>query len=275
MDIMNSQVNKSSTALLVPSCDNYIDVIDQFFDRQEKFMGWWNFPRYVLIEEGDYAREGVITLKSSKQDAWADRIRKNVEQLDEEYFLFLLDDYFLSAPISEPDILEAIKIMKAENIRYYKLVNNPKVNNPYPNHPYLSEIPDNLRYGINLAECIMRKDFLLELLHHGMNIWDVEAYPLSSVKEIFTGYLDGCVTDTRDILKTKYAIMHGRWVLPTVWYFKKSGMPISIGTRGVSKPWQLITVQFDIFVNRYISMRTIRAAKKFLGKFGRKFASKY
>lgn len=268
------QSNNSSIALLVPSCDKYIDVIDQFFDRQERYMGWWKYNRYVLIEEASYHRAGVTTLYSSHGEAWADRLRRNVETMNEEYFLFLLDDYFLSQYVSEIEIHNAIEIMKKEGIKYYKLVNNPRVNYQYASYKHLSRIPNNIRYGINLAECIVRKDFLLEILARGMNIWEVESSFLSYVNDKFTGFIDDCVSDTRNLLKTRYAIMKGKWVLPTVWFFKRKGMPIVVGNRKLSGPLILCKVKIDIFLNRHLKTKTIRALKKILGFFGFKFVSK-
>ena len=272
---MNNSINDIKVALLVPSCDKYIDVLDQFFDRQERFMGWWNAPRYALIEEGIYERDGITVLNSNKSDSWADRVRKNVESLKEEYFILLLDDYFMYKEVSENQIIQALQIMKSENIKYYKLVNNPKVNYPLEKYPYISYIPNNVRYGINLAECIIRRDFFLDMLQPGMNVWDVEAFPLTKVQPKFTGYLEYCVTDTREILKTRYAIMHGKWVRPTMKYFEKIGLPIKVGDRGISSRFQLVSVKFYVFVNRHLSMKTIRMIKRLLKRFGHKFASDY
>lgn len=263
-----------TVALIVPSCDKYFDVIDQFFDRQERFMGWWDTGRYVITEEKEYHRKGVISITSGLNKEWSNRIRDSIEKMPEEYFLFLLDDYFMYKEVKEIEILQALEYMICNNIKYYKLVNNPKLALSVDGYEFLSPIPNNIRYGINLAEFIIQKDFFLELLgDEGKSIWRVEADPLLAVTDMFSGYIEGCVSDKRNILQTKYAIMKGKWVPSTLKLFLKIGMPIETGERKVLSKTENIKLILIGKLNKHLSPKSSRIIKEILKRFGFKFAS--
>jgi len=268
--------DKFSVALFVPSCDKYFDVIDQFFERQEKFMGWWKYNRYVVTEQKSYKREGVISLCSYPSDAWSERMRKVLESLNEKYYLFLLDDYFICEDVNQGALINALKIMEEEDLRYYKLVNNPIIKHKCEKYDYLTPIPDNVRYGINLAECIVRKDFFLELLgEDGISVWQVEAKPLESITKKFSGYIPGCVADKRNIISIRYAIMKGMWAPATIKYFAKINIPIRLCDRSVLSFMYITRLKINNAVNKLLTPSIIRLLKKILSKIGFKFASQY
>lgn len=115
-------------ALLVNSCDKYEDLWAPFFTLLKKY---WN-PEYPIVlntESKDFNFEGlnIKTLKlfENKNVEWSERLRITLENIDSEYVITLLDDFFLEKSVDNNKINQCVKWMdENQNIAAFYFVYN-------------------------------------------------------------------------------------------------------------------------------------------------------
>lgn len=264
-------------ALFVPSCDAFDDISIQFFRYFDKFMPWWKNKKYLVVEQKKVEIPGVTSVYTGNDANWTFRMKRALEEINEEYFLFLLDDYYIGNPVSEHIISEAYDIVKKENLRYYQLNNRPKRNGlvkKYKGYNFLYSIPNNIRYGIVLGEGIFRRDFFLEMLgKEDKSIWRVETDRLIDVDSNNGEDIEGCVIDCRNILCAHYGIQKGQWNPDTIKYFEKIGMPIDKGNRKTQSKSKRVYHKLCGIADSHLSPKQIRFVKRIASKFGFKFVT--
>ena len=86
----------SKCAVLVPSCDPYMDLWRPYF---ALFFRYWNdcpYRIYLGANKLSYDHPRVTTLHSGQGTNWANRVREHVELIDAEYILLFLEDFFFT-----------------------------------------------------------------------------------------------------------------------------------------------------------------------------------
>lgn len=263
----------SNFAMMVVSCDSYTEVAYTFFKLTEKFMPWMN-NIYFVNETLPLKVNNVKEIHTGKDLNWSDKVRKALNQIKEEYILFMLEDFFIGKSVSEKTILEAISFMEKENIKYYKITAIPKSKRKSKYASYLKSIPSNQRYGINLQAAIFRKDFLLEIVSgENRNAWQTETDLLKKVTKKYEYNLEGCVLDNRNIIDIHNGVIKGKWVPTTIKYFKKIGIDIPLGNRSLMSKWELFKMNFKRFISHLLPQGLVKLIKRLFKKLGFKFVS--
>jgi len=262
--------------ILVISCDAYIDAADVFFDLMEKYWPDCKHPLYFINNSIKREYKNTVLINAGNELDWSERLKKALEQIDEKYLLFMLEDYYIGEKVNSEVIDNAIAIMEKERLKYYRITNTPKGNCKYKNYEFLSAIPDNQRYGINLQAAIWRRDFLLNVLgEKDVSAWEVEINQLKFVKKNFEANIEGCVVDTRNIIDIHNGVIKGKWVPKTINYLKRNGYIINKGNRKILSIRDRITISIKhygtILIPKYMQKQT----KKMISKLGVKFESKY
>lgn len=102
--------------------------------------------------------------------SWSARVAKSLETVEQDYILFLLDDYFLLKKLDSEKIEMLVNWSSKLDINYCRLVNIPKDNRfgnmmPLPVNPY----------SINLQPAIWNRKLLISILNHvDSNPWVTE-----------------------------------------------------------------------------------------------------
>lgn len=267
---------KSKLALVVMSCDAYMDVADYFFMLKEKYMPWWDGTCIYVNDTAQFIRSGVHTINGGKGIQWSGRLRNALSQINEKYILYMQEDYFIGESVNKMQIEAAIDFMEKNNVWYYKIDNLVHINSPISkDKKYLSYIPSNKRYGINLLTALIRKDKFYELLNNDeMNAWQVEASFLKNVTNRFEYNLPGCIQDRRNIIDVHYAIRQGKWDPTVVKYFKRKGILIDTKQRGTLSGLTILKYKCAHSVAKIIPTGLFRIIKILLSKIGVKFITK-
>ena len=110
---INNQIS-----LLVLSCDLYEDAWKPYFKLINR--NWENAPDncYLMTEEKTFQCDfmNVKTINTGKGMVWTDRLSYALQQIDSEYIVFSLEDYFIHEKVNDSAFLDAVKQME----------NNPK-----------------------------------------------------------------------------------------------------------------------------------------------------
>ena len=260
-------------AILVMSCDAYEDVANHFFNLKEKFMPWWSSNCYYVNNTKQYKRKNVITINSGDKLNWNGRLKTALRKIPEKYILYMQEDYLIDSPVSEQNIINAIKYMKEKGIWYYKIDNLPKIKKMIDETH--SAIPSNVRYGINLLTAIIEKEAFMKMLpKEDCSAWEVETSFLKKVTDRYEYDLKGCVLDTQQIISLRYGVRLGKWDKKVLRHFKKKGYIIDQNGRKTMSFSETARINIVGFISHRLTAKQIRRIKKTLAKPNIKFISK-
>ena len=91
--------------IVISSTDSYQDCWHPFFSLFHKFIyNIDDYKIYLITDNVKYTGhkfvKTIITSKNGQIIPWADRIKIGLNKIEENSFLFLMDDYFLRAPLN-------------------------------------------------------------------------------------------------------------------------------------------------------------------------------
>ena len=267
-------LGKKDIAMMVVSCDAYSLLGNIYFDLQERYMNWFEYDRFFVLEKRDFFRNGVKTIKCGDDCNWSGKVLRALEHIPHKYILFMLEDYFIGKDVDREKFLYALQVMKNNNLKYYKITNLPKLKKHSSIEPYLSDIPSNKRYGINLQAAIFEREFLIEILAgEDRSAWKTETDLLDKVTDKYEHNLTGCVVDRRNIIDVHNGVIKGKWVPETINYFQKHNYKIPLGNREVlSKTW-MSKMKLKRMISHTLSAPMAKRLKKIASKLGIKFIS--
>lgn len=252
-------------AMVVVSCDAYMDVVDHFFDLKERFMPWWNLPCYLINNNSQYKRKDVTVINCGNDLNWSGRLRFALEKIPENFILYFQEDYLIGKPVNKEVLINSYLYMRKNGIWYYKIDNLPKIKKKVPGVSYLSYIPSNKRYGINLLTAIFNKhEFLSRIPENDVSAGVVETNFLNSVTDKYEYDIPGCVLDNRQIIDVHYGVRRGKWWPSTVRYFKSIGYEIDTSKRGTNPARKVFCMDFMSVVHHLMPTWMVRKTKKIL-----------
>jgi hypothetical protein len=102
--------------------------------------------------------------------SWSHRVAESLEMLDDDYVLFLLDDYFIYEKINFTTLTSIVDWCSKSNVKYCRLINTPYCES-FGNLISLPVRP----YSVNLQPAIWERDFLISILRSiDSNPWETE-----------------------------------------------------------------------------------------------------
>jgi hypothetical protein len=161
-------------SILVVSCDNYSDIWPYFFQLFDKY--WPDCPTRVFLGSNVLGCDNprIENLLIGKDISWADSARKMVGCLPTEYFLFLLEDFFLRKPVDTKTVIDCLKALKQLDGGYLRLRPFPKPDRFLASYPRVGMIDIGAPYRLALQAAIWRRDIFLDLIQPGESAWDME-----------------------------------------------------------------------------------------------------
>lgn len=245
----------SNIAIVVNSFDGYKDLWDIFREIFDKYGLDCPFPKYLISNEADYVRDGVVNIKVGKETNWVERTIKAIEAIKEDYIVLFLEDYFPSKRIDFNEIRSIVERMQQEDIFFYRL----SMRKGLPQNQSFIEIPEGSDYPITLQLAIWNKSMLCKIvneLHEGgcESPWDFEFKLKNDYKYCppVNGKLSKIRFDTRDIIGYKNGVLRGKWFPDVRQYYIRKGIDFSkskrpIMTRGQYLKYKLICFISDSF----------------------------
>ena len=265
-----NEVNKQ-LSILVLSCDNYSDLWDDFFKLKEKFWPDCPYHWYVVTESKDYQRENVGVIKCGKELNWAGRFRKAVQTVDTPLVGVFLEDYYINATIDNERIRGLVDFSIEKGVDFLDLGNVFKHKINQPNKQYFADhlmiIDKHLRYGLDTAAAIWKKEYLLEKLGEGdYSAWKFEADRCTEAASE-EGYNGLILVDDRISFNVSEipVVVQGMFYPPIIEDFCKRGYEIDTSKRKIMSGYQRFKYDFKRWCAK------IPFGHKFMKWFGTKF----
>ena len=158
-------------------CKKYQDIAQVFV----KELEFWNknlLSKSVFFTD-DFIEDLNIKQIEIKEDiSWSMRVAKSLENIDEDYILFLLDDYIIKEKVNINHVEMIINSSKSFGVKYCRLIDTPSEKSFGDMRPIKVD-----NYGINLQPAIWDRKFLISILKKiDSNPWITE----TSLHNFFT-----------------------------------------------------------------------------------------
>lgn len=162
-----------NVAIIVSSCDFFKDCWEPFILSVQKYWADCPYPIYILSNNDEIETpKGISFIKVGEDKMFASNLHAALNQIDEEYVIYLQEDYWLNRKVDNEAIAQHLKYAVENNIDYLRLtfpyLDGDDVGDRYKKHSLLQ------RYAICLQAAFWRKVTLIGLLREGDSGWDFE-----------------------------------------------------------------------------------------------------
>lgn len=166
--------------IMMLTCDKYSDLWPAYFGQIHKYWNSYNGKIFVnteRIRKFDFECNNQISFSKKLYDwdtPWSYRLKDCLEQVEEQYVIFLLDDFILTDYVDANEIDNCVDHMKEEaDIACFNFLPTPGKKNGKKYDRY--ELTDrNMPFRINLQAALWRKDFLMKFIREHENPWQFE-----------------------------------------------------------------------------------------------------
>lgn len=226
--------------VVVSSCDTYEDTWYPFFRILEE--QWPNCPYPIVLnteaKSFSYKDMNIKTFnfyKPGKKVPWGKRLIKTLKNIDSEYILFMLDDFFLLNPVDQQRIEECIKWMDEDkDISVFSFWRTHQPNIKDGKYPHFERRPQNGKYRLNCQAAIWRREKLISYIRPHENPWQWEilgSKRSERYKEKFYSAIEG-EPYIMEYSILEYGLIRGKWTRGVVDLFKKYDIECDFSTRG-------------------------------------------
>lgn len=178
--------DKDVCTLLVNSCDAYKDLWDPFFQLLNSNWPHCPYPVVLNTESEEYSCRYLqvsICHAESSAEPWGKRLYNCVKKIQTPYIIFLLDDFFLEAPVDTGKISQCIEWMEQDhNIATFSFV--PTLWEDIDDKKYQGFLrrPFRCNYKVNCQAAVWRRDCLLKLIRKHETPWEFEVFASSRAR---------------------------------------------------------------------------------------------
>jgi len=261
----------NSTAIIVLSFDGYSDLWDTFMLLFKRFWPDNKYPIYLVTNNTEPIYEGVTVINVGDEVSWSRRARDAVSAIKEEYFILMLEDYFIGKKVNTSSIDELLEFVKRERLDYLRIVPVPKTRYKVSTDNGIHPMREDRPYGVNLQASIWKKSFFLKTIASG----DYSPWEYEKRQKIDSPYrIKGkcAVVDYWPILILN-GVVQGKWFPNTLNYFKKLGIDIKIGKRPIMSRKDVAIGEIRKYFLRVVPVSVQKRLKPILKKVGFRFVT--
>lgn len=203
----------------------YKDLWEDFITLLKR--NWGNCPYDIVIvsdtiDEVEY--KGVRLVSVGKKAEYSRKVQQVLNQIDSEYYLLLLEDFFFGAPIDNNRIYHILDFVEQNQIKYYAMPMEEFSNNykGYKIDSKIRSISPKAEYTVSCQPAIWERNFLKQCVGtENYNAWIFEGIYAKAKFAHTEDFLKGCVVDISNPLNIKHGVLQGKMVPTTVDYFNK------------------------------------------------------
>lgn len=237
-----------SLAIVIFSFDGYSDLWNPHLVLLDKYGVDLPFKRYLVTQELNFEWNNLQILHTNKNMEWCDRAIQALSQIEENYIIFLLDDFVMTKHVKLNHVHEIYEKVVNENILYYKFKTrffsltydkNDKIND------HLYYIDKTRKYGISLQPAIWDRKYLLSLLslNTGRTAWGFENY-FNEVNGFYDDYdKSKHLFDSRNLFNIEQTVIQGQYFPYAKAIFKSNNLSIDFNHRPcfpITKYWAFL-----------------------------------
>lgn len=228
--------NGRDCALLVVSCDAYSDLWKPFFTLLDR--NWPDCPYTVYLGSGSQSMPGVTALSSQGGRDWSRCMIDYLMQLEQDYILVMLDDFFLRRPVCTNSINAALEFARRHDGTMVRLIPRPGPTSHIPGSIAIGECAAGMPYRLCLQASIWQRSRLLSLLRPGESIWQFELNANERSRALPFGFY--CAWEPLlpyEGLLVHHVVEKGRWFAHEKWIFGRQDIGCDFSRRAVL-PWK-------------------------------------
>ncbi len=248
---MNKQL-----AVLVVSCDKYSDLWTIFFDLMKKNWPDCEYKVYLGTNNLQSSFEGVNNICIGPDRAWADNVKAMIDQIDEDYILMLLEDFFIDRKIDSQKIKSAVKYAEENDIDCLRLEPLPPPVRVEERKLCVGKLNPKAPYFVSTQPAIWKKEKLFELLKEGYSAWDFEQ---KNSMQCSVGCNYEFYGTKKYIFHHKNGVERGKYYLSTINMLKKNGLIVDTSERGIIKDNNPISKVKLLKYKLYMLIKRIKA----------------
>ncbi len=239
-----------NVTVLVNSCDKYEDVWEPFFTILKK--QWPECEQYQIVlntEEKVYNCDfmNITTICGGKGKTWSQRLKYVLGQIESDYILYFLEDFFLLEKVNNETLQEALALIQSDNsIGYIGLKYQKERNYRDP-----ALIDNSVRFinkdnvitvnRINSMTALWNKQWLVSLLRDHETPWEFELYGSVRSKRdpnkvLVINNADGCcpcVFNYQVDAEYGYSLQGGKWLPKCIDLIESYGLKVNFDNLGI------------------------------------------
>lgn len=165
-------------AILINSCDLYEDVWNPFFSLFKTQWPDCPYDIYLNTENKTYVCDflDVKTITTGNEKPWTMRIKKALDEIESDYILFTLEDFFLLNRVDETkfsDIISEMQNKREVGFVFFTPL-GVKYDIDYKPDTLFSDVSKYADYRVNACLGLWKKEFLLQMLYLDGSPWEFE-----------------------------------------------------------------------------------------------------
>lgn len=232
-------MKKKDVTLLINTCDSYEDILDSFFFLLHRY--WSDLPfDIVLSSESLNYKNKYFKIKNvhpkDKKCSWTKRMYEALQEIETDYVLFLLDDFFLTGKVNTEEIFRCLDYLKNNqnivNFTYY-----PIVVGAVPAMEGYRIREKDTKYKVALIASLWnKKHFIKYVKDVDENIWEFEVNATIRSNTIYADDIFYCLDNTNMPIPYDFCTLgltSGKWLKNTISLFEKEGIKMNFNKRGV------------------------------------------
>lgn len=181
---MEGEVRKRlDFAFILSSTDGCSDLWEPFFSLLKRHWTGFDYHVYLCTDRLKFQYNGFdisCPLYMPPGSSWSENLMTLLEQVEEEYVIFLLDDFWLKTDVDVTRLHRYEEIMKMDKeIGFVCMVRQfePSAQNPLSEtYPDLIEYGRRTPYRVTTQAGLWRRDYLLSLLRKHESAWWFEMF---------------------------------------------------------------------------------------------------
>lgn len=233
--------------LLVSSCDKYRTAWLPFFELVKQ--NWKEHPERIVLntETLQYMHEGlnIKTINSPQGSTWSQRILHCLGEIESEFVIFSLEDFFLQKRVNAEILEECLDKMKQnKQIACFRLKASNDAHLVKDDNSLFRLAGADVPYRLDTQFAMWRKNILISFIEENESPWEFEGKGTQRVRgtdKLFYWYYADNPEVISDQLIVPYVIGHftgygiqwGKWLYNNEKLFKQYGISANFDELGV------------------------------------------
>ena len=213
---------------------------DGYYDMWEDFLelfsqNWPDCPYPVYIVNGnkklEFSKDYNVTVLNAGENAeYSKKVQKALESIDSDYYLLLLEDFFIEKKLFKNPLIDILKSMDINHISYLRmpmpefLIGQKKNRFKHDNISGFDFISNKDEYTVTCQPSIWKREFLSQCIgSENYNAWIFEGIYTYSKYAHSIEFLNKCRVCLSNPLGLRHGAVQGK-ILPNVFNdFKAKG----------------------------------------------------
>jgi len=222
-------MNKSSTTILVSSCDKYSDLWIPYFNLSKIFWADCNYEYLLISESKELVVQNVTSLKLGNGKDWSALLLDALECVKTDTVILTLEDFFLRDHVDNLRIEYLLELFYKNSMNMLRLNPRPKPNIKSDWSNEIGVIGKHEKYRASTQAAIWRVEILKSIIQKGESAWEFEINGTQRSKE-----MDGFYCVYKPALPYfHHVIERGKWFPWDALRFKYMDIGVDLNCRSV------------------------------------------